>query len=177
MTAHPLAAVGLGINSCLHLFRDPFAEGKVKTIRFPEIQERAYRVLCAEGHVFLLTNRRLCALVDLATAFLEGTTRDELPANVHSIETEAVDISLTTNRTLLVTKPDRVIEIAIDALLDRQGERSSSSHSVSSRLLENKESWSDSPSLSFSSTDQSFEVSWSDPSSSMGVLQSAPTSP
>ena len=34
--------------------------------------ERAYRILCAEGHVFLLTNKGLYAFVNLAARFLNG---------------------------------------------------------------------------------------------------------
>ena len=62
--------------------------------------ERAYRVLSAHGHVFLLTNRRLYAFVDLASRFLDGKGI-EPDVRINSWELEAVDASLGSDSSLL----------------------------------------------------------------------------
>ncbi len=142
MAEHPLAAAGLGMECSIHLVRDAFTDRKVKTIRLPGIQDRAYRVLSAEGHVFLLTHRRLYALVNLATMFLEGMTGDTLPLEVRSFDIDAVDIGLNTNRTLVVIEPSRILEVDIETLVGCQGGKTSSHRA---ETAEDEEAWSDIP--------------------------------
>ncbi len=148
MAAHPLAAVGLGMDCSIHLVRDAFTERSVKTLRFPAIQDRAYRVLCAEGHVFLLTNKRLCVFVNLASGFLKGVTEDPL-TEVRFLETEAIDMGLTTNRSLIVIEPERVLEVDIGSLVSHQGQQASSQGVGPSHFSQDEEAWSDIPASSW----------------------------
>jgi hypothetical protein len=112
---HPLAAAALGIDGSIHLTHDVLKAPGSTTIRFNEIRGRAYRILCADGQIFMLTSRGLYTLLDLGSRFIEQREIDG-PTKVRWLELEAVDVSLTHDRSLLVVMPDCVYRIEIDSL-------------------------------------------------------------
>jgi len=92
----------------------------VKTLRFDNLVGRGYRILCAEGHVFLLTDRGLYSFVDLARRFLndepiEGRT------TANYLDLEGVDVSLSVDRAMLVVMPGQVNRIDIEKLVGGRG--------------------------------------------------------
>src|SRR5262249_13596049 len=59
----PFAAAGLGLDGSIHLVRDLLTDRTSKMIHFSIPGERAYRILSAEGHIFVLTDRSLYGFV------------------------------------------------------------------------------------------------------------------
>lgn len=118
--AHPTSCVALGLDSSIYFIHDPSGEGMARRLRSAAIDERAYRILCARGHVFLLTNKHLYTFVDLATRLLSGETID---GSMFALkwEIEAVDISQAFDGSLLVVMPDSVYRIRIDSLIGGGG--------------------------------------------------------
>jgi hypothetical protein len=117
----PFAAAGLGLDGSIHFVRDLLADRTSKMLHFCPLGERAYRILCAEGHVFVLTDRSLYGFVNLAKDFLDGKTPDRLMMNARKLDLEAVDISLTDDRSLLVVMPESVSRIAIQSFIAWDG--------------------------------------------------------
>lgn len=135
----PLGAVGLGADCSIHVVQDVFIDKRVKTIRFGhKIQGRAYRILSAEGHLFLLTHRGLYTILDMASRIPE-VSGDQFSASMHFLELEAVDMGLTSNGRLLVLMPEIVLEVEIESLVNRQD------GPVQSRPSRTEETWEDVP--------------------------------
>ena len=121
MVGHPLAVAILTLDCSIVLVRDLLADDSTaKRLHYGFPGERAYRILCADGHVFLLTNRRLHAFVNLASRFLDGE-EIEKQVRVNSWDMEAVDASLASDRSLLVVMPHCVFRIDIEFLVSGQG--------------------------------------------------------
>jgi hypothetical protein len=118
----PFGAAGLGLDCSIHLVRDMLTDRTSKMMHFSPPGERAYRLLCAEGHVFLLTDKGLYAFVDLARKFLEGEAIDGLTIT-RKLDLEAVDVALGGDRSLLVVMPDAVDRIEIDSFISRDRKR------------------------------------------------------
>jgi hypothetical protein len=112
----PYAVAGLGIDSSIHLVKDLLNDRSFKTLHFHAPGETAYRVLATEGHIFLLTNKRLCVFLGMAERFLRGLSLEGL-FFAHTLDVEAVDISLTPDRMLLITMLDSVGFIPIDTFV------------------------------------------------------------
>jgi hypothetical protein len=112
---YPFAVAALGLDCSIHLVSDILADQATTTLHLNSLGERAYRILCAEGHVFLLTDKSLYAFVDLAARFLQGRT--VYPLQTRSVSLEAVDVSLAFDRSLLVVMPDTVYRIEIDSII------------------------------------------------------------
>lgn len=117
---YPFAAAGLGLDCSIHLMRDLLTDRTSKRIHFSPPNERAYRILCTEGHVFLLTDKALYGFFDLAREFVEGRPIDGLTF-IRKLDMEAVDFSITDDRFLLVVMPETVYRIAIDSFIARDG--------------------------------------------------------
>jgi hypothetical protein len=111
----PFAVAALGLDCSIHFVSDLLGDQLTKTLHLSSISERAYRILCAEGHVFVLTDKSLYAFEDLATRFLRGEPINDPRARQLSLN--AVDASLGPDRSLLVVMPDSVYRFQIDAIL------------------------------------------------------------
>jgi hypothetical protein len=111
----PFAVAALGLDCSIHFVSDLMGDQATTTLHLGATRERAYRILCAEGHVFVLTNTRLYAFEDLAARFLRGEAITHPPTR--SLDLEAVDASLGPDRSLLVVMPDSVYHIEIDSIL------------------------------------------------------------
>ncbi len=114
---YPFAVAALGADCSIHLMRDLLDEQTSHTVHFNLNRERAYRIVCAGGHVFLLTNRRLHTFVNLAASFLQGRAV-ERKTLVRSFDIEAVDMTMAFDRSLLVVMPECVYAIEIDFLIN-----------------------------------------------------------
>jgi hypothetical protein len=128
----PLAVAALGLDCSIYLVRD-LGDMTSKKLQFNSNCERAYRLLCAEGHVFLLTDKSLYTFANLAERFLRGEEVNDTPISRWKID--AVDASLGFDHTLLITMPDRVDQIEIDAFLARVGSRAGQSQSDSQIMV------------------------------------------
>ena len=117
----PFAVAALGLDCSIHLVSDLLADRATMTLQLNSPKERAYRILCTEGHVFMLTDKALYTFKDLAGRFLRGEAIDEPTAPW--LEMEAVDASLGPARSLLILMPDTVDQIEIDSLLAGVGPR------------------------------------------------------
>ena len=114
---HPLAVAILTLDCSITLVRDLLNDDSTEPSLHYDFQgERAYRILSAHGHVFLLTNRRLYAFVDLVSRFLDGKGIEN-EVRINSWEMEAVDASLGSDGSLLVVMPHCVLRIEIDYLV------------------------------------------------------------
>ena len=111
----PFAVAALGLDCSIHFVRDLLGDGATTTIHLNSRRDRAYRILCTEGHVFMLTDKGLYAFEDLAARFLRGEAINDPTAQW--LDLEAVDASLGPDRSLLVVMPDTVHRIEIDSLL------------------------------------------------------------
>ena len=111
----PFAVAALGLDCSIHFVSDLLGDQATTTLHLGSRRERAYRILCAEGHVFMLTDKSLYAFKDLAVRFLRGEAINDPTAQ--SLDLEAVDASLGPDRSLLVVMPDTVYHIEIDSLL------------------------------------------------------------
>ena len=118
VSGFPFAAACLGLDCSIRMTRDLLNDNTLKHLHFSPAGERAYRLLCKEGHVFMLTDKSLYAFVDLATRFLQDDALDD-PIEARRMDLEAVDISMTPDRSLLVVMPDSVYRIEIDSLIAR----------------------------------------------------------
>ncbi|HKI18344.1 MAG TPA: hypothetical protein VKA15_10710, partial [Isosphaeraceae bacterium] len=111
----PFAVAALGLDCSIHFVGDVLRDLATTILDISSSRERAYRILCAEGHVFMLTDKSLYAFKDLAVQFLRGETTNNSTAQV--LDLEAVDASLGPDRSLLVVMPDSVYRIEIDSIL------------------------------------------------------------
>jgi hypothetical protein len=117
MGGHPYAVAALALDCSIVLARDLLDDATAETIHYGFRGERAYRILCTRGHIFLLTNRRLYTFVDLASRFLNGWEFDR-QVKFHSLDIDAVDMSLAFDGSLLVVMPDCVYRIETGLLLE-----------------------------------------------------------
>ena len=119
----PFAAAGLGMDGSIHLIRDLLTDKAAKMIHFNLSGERAYRILCAEGHIFVLTDTTLYGFVDLAKSFLDHKPLDRLMIT-RKLDLEAVDISLPDEHSLFVVMPENVLRIEIEPFISRNNSAS-----------------------------------------------------
>ncbi len=111
----PFAVAALGLDCSIHFASDLLGDQTTTTLHLSSRRERAYRILCTEGHVFMLTDKSLYAFKDLAVRFLRGEAIND--ATAQSMDLEAVDASLGPDRSLLVVMPDSVYHVKIDSIL------------------------------------------------------------
>jgi len=111
----PFAVAALGLDCSVHFVCDLLGDQATTRLHLSLRGERAYRILCAEGHVFLLTDKGLYAFKDLAVRFLRGEEINDPTAR--RLDLEAVDASLGPDRSLLVVMPDCVYDVKFDSLL------------------------------------------------------------
>jgi hypothetical protein len=118
----PFAMAALGLDCSIHFVSDISVDMRTLTLHCNFPGERAYRLLCAEGHVFMLTDKRLHAFAGLASRFLSGEPISN-PV-IRSMNLEAIDVSVGPDRSLLVVMPDSIYCIDIDPVIAREGQGS-----------------------------------------------------
>jgi hypothetical protein len=110
---HPHAAVAVGRDGTLILFKDVFAEADPPMLRFDAIQGTAYRLLGCRGDLFLLTSDGVYVVAGLASRFMAGTSNGAKDTPILRLPMEAVDANLCGDRWLLVVRPNDVLRIDV----------------------------------------------------------------
>jgi hypothetical protein len=111
----PFAVAALGLDCSIHFISNLLYDQATATLHLSSRSERAYRILCSKGDVFMLTDKNLYAFKDLAGRFLRGEPISDPTAQL--LDLEAVDASLGPDRSLLVVMPDSVYHVKIDSIL------------------------------------------------------------
>jgi hypothetical protein len=109
-----LAAVGR--DGSLILVRDMLHDQKPVTMRFATVQGRAYRLLSARGHLFLLTSSALYGLMNLGNRLMRGLPSGKFTTPILTVQLKAVDASLIDDRWLPVVMPDEVLRFDLDLI-------------------------------------------------------------
>jgi hypothetical protein len=117
----PHALAALGIDRSLHFIRDVWNDPRSKPLRFHGLCGTAYRVLSAQGHLFMLTSEKLYLFKDLASRFLRGESVNE-PTVIKVLDLQAVDASIAFGQWLLVVMPDGLTLIDIEQWVKRGNE-------------------------------------------------------
>ena len=115
----PFGLAVIGIDNSIHFVRDIFTDRRPRTFRFSELSGKGYRVLCSNGHIFLLTSKCLYIFVDLASRFLNDSELDS-PITVEKFPCDAVDANMAFDRDLLLLLPDRLKIINVAQFSDPQ---------------------------------------------------------
>ena len=118
------AVAGVGRDGALLLVRDALRDQNPKTMKFNSVQGTVYRLLCARGHLFALTNKGLYALMGLGDRLIRGLSSDKFDTRIFVVPMEAVDANLIGDRWLLITMPDEVLRLDLD-LLERSNPENS----------------------------------------------------
>jgi len=112
----PLAVAAIGIDGSLFLMKNVLEDGGPLALRFVGMQGTAYRILSADGNVFVLTSDFLYVLPSLVQRCLrEGNA--EGPISVTIVPLRAVDCFMAYGRWLLVIMPGFVASIDIHTFL------------------------------------------------------------
>jgi hypothetical protein len=119
----PFAAVALAIDASVHFIRDVRHDRHLETFRPEARMGSGYRILSAQGHLFLLTSDSLTILPDRASLFLRGGVPSRTPT-VWSVPMRAVDAAVAFDRWLLVVMPDGSLDVHdVDALVSALADR------------------------------------------------------
>jgi hypothetical protein len=135
-----LAAAAVGKDGTLVLFRDVLRPPPV-AMKFDAIKGTAYCLLSIRGDIFLLTNKGLYVLAELAARFLEGQSLTEITTPVLALPMEAVDANLYQDRWLLVVMLDGVRRYDVGLLHAAAQERRSAVASQPSEVRSISPDW------------------------------------
>lgn len=141
-----LAAIAISPKAELIFLNDVLSQDRPISVRLGSIQGVAYRVLCARGHVFVLTSKAVYVCFDFVEAALlrQGVTRK--PPLV--LPLEAIDINIMADQHLILVMADNQVKMVnID------------------RLIEESDSWNDSfqhlsPSARYRVSEESIDPVW-----------------
>ncbi len=98
------------------LVRDVLQDKLPVGIKFEQTEGTAYRVLCSQGDLFLLTSKGLHVLSKLAERFVRGESLDRIATSTLTIPMEVVDANIVNDKWLLVLTPDEVRRFDLDVL-------------------------------------------------------------
>ncbi len=112
-----LAVAALGRDGTLMLFRDILNDQEPANFRFKSIEGVAYRLLSARGHVFVLTNKALYMVADLAKRVIDGDPQDGRETQILTIPMTAVDANVFQDKYILVVNDkSNVFRVYLDAV-------------------------------------------------------------
>jgi len=103
------AIAAVGRDGSLILVRDMLHLKEPLTMKFDTIKGKAFRLLSARGHLFLLTSSALYGLMNLGKRLLDGLPERKFTTPIFMIPLDAVDASLVGDRWLPVVMPDEVL--------------------------------------------------------------------
>ncbi|MFI5455342.1 MAG: hypothetical protein ACHRXM_07800 [Isosphaerales bacterium] len=110
---HPFASASLGIDNSLHLSHDIRREHAPLGLCFQEMEETAYNVLSAQGHIFILTSDAFYFLPKLADRFLSGEPiRGGLTVRRFPVEALDASIAYAEHLMLIVARSVLLLEIS-----------------------------------------------------------------
>jgi hypothetical protein len=110
------AMAAVSRDGLLILTHDMLRDEKPVTMRLQNIKGRAYRLLSARGHLFLLTSSALYGLMNLGKRLLEGPPLGKFIIPKLVIQMDAVDASLIDDRWLMIVMPDDVRRYDLDLI-------------------------------------------------------------
>jgi hypothetical protein len=108
------AVAGVGWDGTLVLVPDAFHDQNLLTLKFESVQGTAYRLLSAQGHLFLLTSWGLYGLMNLGERLVQGRILERPTTPVRAVPLEAVDANRVGDRWLLFTMLDEVLKFDVD---------------------------------------------------------------
>jgi hypothetical protein len=109
-----LAAVGR--DGTLILVRDVLHTKEPLTMKFNAVEGKAFRLLSARGHLFLLTSSAFYGFMNLGKRLLEGLPEGKFTTQILAIPLEAVDASFVGDRWLPVVMPNEVLRFDLDLI-------------------------------------------------------------
>ncbi len=110
------AFVAAARNGTLYLFRDALTDREPATFKFKTVQGTLYRVLSCRGHLFVLTNKGLFVLAELAGRFLRGEWVKGETTQILTVLMEGVDIGVASDNDVLAVTTDAVLRFDVDAI-------------------------------------------------------------
>jgi hypothetical protein len=119
----PLAMAALSTERTLVLSRNVL-EDLPRPLHIEGLSGKAYSLLSAKGHIFLLTSGMLVILPNLASRFLENDTWDR-PLIISEISIQAVDFYLKGEQTIYTILVDSVLALDIDRVVHQKSQSTS----------------------------------------------------
>jgi hypothetical protein len=107
--AFPRAVAAVGRDGSLILFNDILTDRHPQTLKFRSVTGTAYRVMSAQGNIFLLTSAALYGLMAVAESFLEHTSVSIFDIEILAIPIEAADAHIADDRWLLAVGIDEIL--------------------------------------------------------------------
>jgi len=104
--SNSLATAALGRNGTLMLFQDILSDTEPRSLKFSSIEGVAYRLMCARGHIFVLTSKGFYVLANLAKKFLEGQIHDRNAMQIVSMKMSAVDANVFKNEFVYIVNDE-----------------------------------------------------------------------
>ena len=111
----PHAVVGLSLDGTLIFVRD-LTQPQPQALRLEELHGTPYSILRADGHLFVLTSKRIVALPNLLTRYLQGDRLDR-PFRCPYTPIQAVDAYVAYGKHLLIVMDKEVRSFEIASLL------------------------------------------------------------
>ena len=102
---YPHAVACLSRNRVIFLFRDALENQEPVSLNYEELQGTAYTLLSAQGHLFLLTDRELVTLPDVACRFLRGESLAG-PLKIGCVPVNVSEASLWRDQAILLIEED-----------------------------------------------------------------------
>jgi hypothetical protein len=112
-TEHGRAVAAAGRDGSLVLFRDIVTDKKPLTFKFGGITGAVYRILGADGDLYLLTSNGLFAIFKLAERFLAGLSPSQTTTDVLRLPIESADANLVDQKWLLAAGVDNLFRFDI----------------------------------------------------------------
>ena len=105
---YPLAVACLSRSRAVFLIRDVLEDQTPFALNYGGIQGTAYTLLSAQGHLFLLTDRELVTLPNVASRFLRGESLDG-PLEIASIPVNVSEAFLRRDHAVLLIEEDSAV--------------------------------------------------------------------
>jgi hypothetical protein len=128
---YPLAAACVSRNRAIFLIRDALGCERPVTLNYGGLDGTAYTLLCAQGHLMLLTDEELIALPDVASRFLRDESLDR-PLRVVSSPVNAAEAFLLNDHSVLLIQEDSTVaEIRVAEMVGQLAEKTTGAESAS----------------------------------------------
>jgi hypothetical protein len=105
----PLAVVAAAKDGGLVFFDDILTDKAPKTLKYKGVSGTVYRVLAAQGNIYLLTSKGLFGLFGLATTFLRGARASHVSTDILKLPVKASDANIVGDRWLLAVGADEIL--------------------------------------------------------------------
>ncbi|MBY0526771.1 MAG: hypothetical protein K2R98_25490 [Gemmataceae bacterium] len=113
--AAPGGAVAVGRDGTLILFRDVLKDSEPGTVKYESIKGDVYRLLSAQGYLFILTTEGLYVIAGLIDRFLNGAANNPVTP-VLTVPMEAVEANLGNDQIVWIVMPDGVLRFDVEVL-------------------------------------------------------------